>query len=399
MKGGGGVSYDEEEYLDEEEFIEDDIDEVDETIPSRTKLDSSIKTQEGRTEIVKKIIAETPPEHLTPFYLDKLSEYIIEARPAEDKRKFNTINRLKTINTRETSFEGLCANFENGEDGIYNILSDLGKNTILDPKDPITQEDIDTIPALKELVESIEKEKEIYNKASGRRKFLLRQQIKEMQQDQYVIRNEAMRKWLIGSKANKVAKSFAKVVIDDHITFDEKGEPVNTALISLFNPDHIEALLCNYSGLKEAAAGQFKDDLYYLMEDLDTACESALKDYPLYREIVIYKIDGRQNIEIQELLEEHFGIKHSVEYISSLWRNKIPKLIAEKAKEDYLLWYYTTQERGKWKRCSRCKEVKLAHNRFFSKNKTSKDGWYSICKCCRNAKTKAEGQITKMLPN
>ena len=116
--------------------------------------------------------------------------------------------------------------------------------------------------------------------------------------------------------------------------------------------------------------------------------ESALKDYPLYEKIVLYKIDGKQNLEIQYLIEKEFGIKHSVEYISSLWRNKIPKLIAEKAKEDEIMWYYTYVEYGKWKKCSRCGEVKLAHNRFFSKNKTSKDGYYSICKCCRNAKSK-----------
>ena len=117
--------------------------------------------------------------------------------------------------------------------------------------------------------------------------------------------------------------------------------------------------------------------------------DAALKEkYPLYYDLVIYKIDGKQNIEIQELLEQKHGIKHSVEYISSLWRNKIPKLIAEKAQEDYLVWYYTNVEYGKWKRCSRCGEIKLAHNKFFSKNRTSKDGFYSICKCCRNKKTK-----------
>jgi len=33
-------------------------------------------------------------------------------------------------------------------------------------------------------------------------------------------------------------------------------------------------------------------------------------------------------VHIQETLEIEFGTKHSVEYISSLWRNKIPKLIA-----------------------------------------------------------------------
>ena len=101
---------------------------------------------------------------------------------------------------------------------------------------------------------------------------------------------------------------------------------------------------------------------------------------------MIYKIDGKTNADIQELLYKAHGVKHSLEYISSLWRNKIPKLIAEQAEEDYLIWYYTTQEKGKWKKCSRCGQIKLAHNRFFSKNKTSKDGYYSICKCCRNKK-------------
>lgn len=84
-----------------------------------------------------------------------------------------------------------------------------------------------------------------------------------------------------------------------------------------------------------------------MMLDLDNVVDDALKDnYPLYYKLLIYKIDGKQNNEIQDLLEQEFGIRHSVEYISSLWRNKIPKLIADKAKENYLMWYFTTQEKG-----------------------------------------------------
>ena len=45
-------------------------------------------------------------------------------------------------------------------------------------------------------------------------------------------------------------------------------------------------------------------------------------------------------------------------------------------------------EKGKYKKCSRCGKIKLAHNKYFSKNKTSKDGFYSICKSCRNSKAK-----------
>ena len=105
-----------------------------------------------------------------------------------------------------------------------------------------------------------------------------------------------------------------------------------------------------------------------------------------YEKIVIYKIDGLQNIQIQEKIQKEFGIKHSLEYISSLWRNKIPKIIASKAEDQWLDWYYFHVEKGKYKKCSRCGQIKLAHNKYFSKNKTSKDNFYSICKECRNKK-------------
>lgn len=56
-----------------------------------------------------------------------------------------------------------------------------------------------------------------------------------------------------------------------------------------------------------------------MMEDLDNLVEKTLKDkFPLYYKLLIYKIDGKQNAEIQELLDKEFGIKYSVEYLSSL---------------------------------------------------------------------------------
>jgi hypothetical protein len=56
--------------------------------------------------------------------------------------------------------------------------------------------------------------------------------------------------------------------------------------------------LCNYLGLKQECEGKFDRDLWYLMYDFDVLLEDALKDYPLYRRIVEYKIDGLQNQEI-----------------------------------------------------------------------------------------------------
>lgn len=304
------------------------------------------------------------------------------------EKKIITDNRMVTLNKRETSFEGLCDKLENGEDGIYNMISNLGKITILDPKNEITEKDIAEIPQLQTLRKAIAATQEQYIHATGKRKALLFKQLKEMRQDQYVIRNNARgNDW--GKRANNTVKSLNKVDLYDNYSFDKNGNPVNNGVISFFNPTHIEALLCNYSGLKEVGYGDFDGDIQYMMEDLDNLIEKTLKEeYPLYYDLLIYKIDGKTNIEIQEILEQTHGIKHSVEYISSLWRNKIPKLLADQAEKDYLNQYYTTQEYGVQKTCTRCGEIKLAHNKFFSKNRSSKDGWYSICKDCRNAGSK-----------
>ena len=145
-------------------------------------------------------------------------------------------------------------------------------------------------------------------------------------------------------------------------------------------------ILCNYSELKESLYGNFESDMYYLMLDFDELSHEALKDTPILYDIMVYKIDGLSNRDIAARLQQSHNFSYSVEYISVLWRKKIPKIIAEKAKEDWIMYHYTMEEYGKWKQCSRCHEIKLAHPYYFSKNKSSRDGYYSLCKCCRNKK-------------
>jgi hypothetical protein len=182
-------------------------------------------------------------------------------------------------------------------------------------------------------------------------------------------------------------KNFSSLDLSENIIVTEDGKVESDGLISLFNPKHISAILCNYSKLKEDSYGKFKSDAYYFLWDLENLVENTLKEkYPLYYDLIVYKIDGKQNAEIQDLFIKDYDTKYSLEYISSLWRNKIPKMLAEAAEKEYLIWHYTEVEKGQWKRCSKCKQIKLAHNYFFSKNKTSKDGYYSICKECRNKK-------------
>ena len=361
---------------------------------SELKLDYSIESPVERNELVKKIVESLPPEKLTNYYLEVMANYIIFAMTKEEKKskKINTDNRMVTINKRQTSFEGLVGKFQNGQDGIYNLITQ-DKNIIFTPKVSITEEDLQEIPSLRQLRDAIEEVEKKEKVAHGKKKYLLKKQLIQLRQDQYVIKGSFKQPIY----CLNAIKSFSSLRFEDNIEILPNGKIKDNSLISFMNPKHISALLCNYSRLKEDCYGKFYTDGYYLMEDLDSLVDKALKDkYPLYYSLLIYKIDGKQNIEIQQLLKKQHGIRYSVEYISSLWRNKIPKLIAEQAELNYLDWYYTVKEKGSWKKCTRCGEVKLAHNKFFSKNNSSKDGFYSICKQCRNTKRKKD-EIPKII--
>jgi hypothetical protein len=48
------------------------------------------------------------------------------------------------------------------------------------------------------------------------------------------------------------------------------------------NPEHIEAILCNYNALKLEVRGKYQDDFYYLMQDFDRLMIRALANYPAY---------------------------------------------------------------------------------------------------------------------
>ena len=93
------------------------------------KLDYTLESPEERNELVKKILDEV--ENPTEQYLEALANYLILCMEKQERKEKNilTENRLTTVNKRETSFEGLVSQLENGEDGIYNMITE-DKNII-----------------------------------------------------------------------------------------------------------------------------------------------------------------------------------------------------------------------------------------------------------------------------
>ena len=75
------------------------------------KLDYTLQSPEERSDFVKKIIDETPPEKLTNQYIEILTDYIIFAMDKQERKEKNilTENRMITVNKRETSYQGLVS--------------------------------------------------------------------------------------------------------------------------------------------------------------------------------------------------------------------------------------------------------------------------------------------------
>ena len=107
------------------------------------KLDYSLKTAEERKAHVEAMVAEMSKDQLkNKKYIEILSDYIVSAMTPEEKKSkmILTDNRMITVNKRETSYQGLVSKFENGEDGLWNLIID-DKNVLLTHKVSITEKE------------------------------------------------------------------------------------------------------------------------------------------------------------------------------------------------------------------------------------------------------------------
>lgn len=353
------------------------------------RFDYSLKTPEDRIEYVNKTIEETKGD-ISPQYLSYMSDYILFVADKDQTKKEHkkehpiiTKNREVTVNKRQVSFEEIVSNLENGEDGLYAMISN-DKNQIMDRREKVSQEEIDENPQIKESLELIKTLQKQFEKAQGLAKYSLKKQIIETWQQVYIMRASAKGVPTRGKSSNQI-KTMAHMDLTENIVLDEKQMPKSDGAITLFNPEHVSFLLCYYSQLKEESWDDFYSDMHFLLLDLENLVDEALENEPILYDLLIWKIDGKTNEEIQRLMESNYGVQHNEQYFSTLWRKKIPRLLAEQAQKNWLIWYYTNEEYGEWKTCGRCGETKLAHPLFFSRN-TSKDHYYSICKECRRKK-------------
>lgn len=144
-------------------------------------LDYSLVTPQDRINFAKNILNSD----LSPNELSLLTDYVLFIRDKnqtkiERKEPYPIItpNRELTVDKRQISYEGLIEKLENGEDGLYSLINE-NKEFKLDNKEPLTQNDIDNIPGIKESLSTIKTLELQYANATGARRKSLKSSIIE----------------------------------------------------------------------------------------------------------------------------------------------------------------------------------------------------------------------------
>lgn len=161
---------------------------------------------------------------------------------------------------------------------------------------------------------------------------------------------------------------------------------MNTAVsnnkLELSNPKHIYQLIRFYSGLKETSSGDLTNDMRCLIEELEDLIDNTPLQ-PHEKDILVWKIDGLRDKPILKLLKEKHGKKITQQRLSKIYLEQIPQQIVDTYLEKKFDWHYIYKLRGRYKRCSKCGEIKLAHTKYFSPYKRNRDGLHSRCRKCR----------------
>lgn len=155
----------------------------------------------------------------------------------------------------------------------------------------ITQSDLDTIPPLRQLRQTIGEWEHALRRTSGKEAYLIKKALIEMRKDQYIIKS-AYQKPIVFKTIARTEPPNPPLEDKSWLDITPTGPVVRIEGVSFMNPQVVSAVLCNYSQLREDAWGNFSNDLWAFMETFDEIAGRALCGHPIYECLVTLKVDG-----------------------------------------------------------------------------------------------------------
>lgn len=282
-------------------------------------LNKTVESSEDRLKLVEDIIDDLGEDNLKASHLRAMSDYLIDAtvkERGERKGPIMTANRMVTIRNRETSSDALIDNkLEGGENTFHQLISKNPKNSILTHKTGITDEDIQNVPGLKLVVETINYLVDQLDKGikEGRDVRYLRKTIIELRKNQYDIKNSYNQPMHLRNNIN---------------SYGEQKE-INMEFTDL---ETVKSLLNNYPDIyKNLKNNDLGSDTYVILADFEDLLKEVLDENPEYKDVVVLKMMGYNNSETAKILSEERSKKCRSEYVGKVFRDIVPMLIVQKA--------------------------------------------------------------------
>lgn len=144
---------------------------------------------------------------------------------------------------------------------------------------------------------------------------------------------------------------------------------------------HLYNFVLNYQNLldssKESGIDNNTEDFLQTFEFYVDMAD--LKD--IHADILRCKMEQKSNNEIIEFVNKKYGKRYTVNYISTIFKQKILGEIATAAAE-HLEIIKNLNDPSKFIRCTNCGRLLLKNSNNFTKKKRSKHGYSSRCKKC-----------------
>ncbi|MFA6711143.1 MAG: hypothetical protein WCS33_00305 [Candidatus Caldatribacteriota bacterium] len=317
-----------------------------------------------------------PQSHKLPvcYNLNYMAGYILFNK---DQTNVNVI-REKTQKYRDTKHVSLEQTMEEqGEESIKPA-----ETSYLRARPTVTEQDVKDIPELQGYSDYIEAVKLLIDKEENEReKYKLRQILKEVRQDQLAAKL-ALQKPINFTRLTPTY-SLINYYEDTGYGMDNyEYKQVSFNKIELSEPSHVSNLLKFYSDLRHHSYDDTQSDIRYILDTLDDLIEEApLNEH--FRYILIRRIDGETYENIAFELHKEMGLRLSAGYVSSIFLNRIPDIISKYYLDSFEEWYFTFKTKGDYKTCTKCKKNFLRSDKYFRKDKKSRDGLSTVCKECR----------------